>query len=390
LENALEKTQHLPVRPVENKGVSRIIKRLKGINRLCLFMVVLPTVIATLYYGLIASDVYISESRFVVRSPQHQSQTSVVGALLQSSGFSRAQDDTYPIIDFITSRDALLDLNKGGRIQAAYGKRDIDWLSRFPGMGSNESFEELLKYYQRSIVSISYDTAGAIATLRVSGFSSEDAQKINERLLELSENVVNRLNKRAEHDMVDFAEHEVSIARDHAKDAAIALSQFRNQRSVFDPEKQSTIGFQLVGKLQDQLIAAKGQLVQLRSVSPQNPQIQMVQARIGVIEREIDQASKSISGGSNSLSDKSVTYEQLALNREFADRQLTSALASLESARVEAQRQQLYLERVVQPNSPDKAMEPRRLKSIFEVFALGMILWGIASLLIAGVREHHE
>lgn len=372
------------------KLANRIVERFKGVNRLFVCLVVVPTALATVYYGVIASDVYVSESRFVVRSPQKQGQSSLVGALLHGTGFSRAQDDTYPILDFITSRDALRELNIDGRIQRAYGEDHGDKLSRFPGIGNNETFEDLFKYYGRSIVSISYDPAGAIATLRVNAFTADDALKINETLLSMSERVINRLNKRAEHDMVGFAQNEVALASEKASKASLALSHFRANKAVFDPEKQSAVGFQLVGKLQDQLITSKSQLAQLQVASPDNPQVQLLRTRIALIEKEIDSATKSISGGSNSLSEKSVTYEQLALNREFADRQLTSALASLETARADAQRQQLYLERVVQPNRPDIAIEPRRLKSVLEVLALGMILWGIGSLLIAGVREHHD
>ena len=46
-----------------------LINRIKGISPLFLFTVVVPTLVAILYFGFFASDVYISESRFVVRSP---------------------------------------------------------------------------------------------------------------------------------------------------------------------------------------------------------------------------------------------------------------------------------------------------------------------------------
>jgi len=52
---------------------------------LFVLIVLLPSCGAVLYYGLIAPDVYVSESRFLVRSPQHQAPTGVVGQLLQSS-----------------------------------------------------------------------------------------------------------------------------------------------------------------------------------------------------------------------------------------------------------------------------------------------------------------
>jgi capsular polysaccharide transport system permease protein len=49
-------------------------------------MVLAPMLGAILYYGLIASDVYVSESRFLVRNSQHQSSSGLVGDLLQSTG----------------------------------------------------------------------------------------------------------------------------------------------------------------------------------------------------------------------------------------------------------------------------------------------------------------
>jgi len=48
----------------------------------------------------LASDVYISESRFVVKNPQRSAQTGL-GALLQGTAFSRSQDDTYSVHDYI-------------------------------------------------------------------------------------------------------------------------------------------------------------------------------------------------------------------------------------------------------------------------------------------------
>ncbi len=81
--------------------------------------------------------------------------------------------------------------------------------------------------------------------------------------------------------------------------------------------------------------------------------------------------------------------QSLALERDFADKQLATALASLEQARTEALRKQLYIERVVQASLPDKAMEPRRIRGIFTTFILGLIAWGVLSLMISGIKEHH-
>ncbi|MBC8751440.1 MULTISPECIES: hypothetical protein [Paraburkholderia] len=365
-----------------------LVERIKGVNRIFALTVVVPTTVAIVYFGLIASDVYVSESRFVVRSAQRQSQTSVVGALLQGTGFSRAQDDTYPVIDYIQSRDALKELNQGGYIADRYGNHG-DFLSHF-SRGIDDSFEALWKYYGKHIVTVDFDSTSAITTLQVRGYTANDAEKINETLLEMSERLVNRMNARASEDTVKFAQSQMDAAAGKAKDAAAALATYRNSHTVFDPDRQSAMQLQQVTALQQQMFAAQTQLIQLQSISPQNPQIPVLKTNIATLEKQIEGATGGVTGGKDSLSNKAAAYARLQLDSQFADKQLASAMAALDNARAEAERKQIYLERLVQPNTPDVAIEPKRIKSILEVFALGMIAWGVLSLLLAGVREHHD
>ncbi|SUW57563.1 Vi polysaccharide export inner membrane protein VexD [Burkholderia oklahomensis] len=367
---------------------TNFIGRIKGLNKLFVLTVAAPTLIATLYYGLIASDIYVSESRFVVRSAQRAAQPSAVGALLQGTGLGRGQDDTYPVVDYIQSRDALTALNRDNYVRDAYSKRG-DFISHFNAT-LDGSFESLWKYYGKRIVSVNLESSSGIATLQVRGYTAEDAQKINAELLGLSEQLVNRMNDRAAKDTVSFAQRQVDEAAAKAKEAAVALAAYRNSNAVFDPEKQSALQLQQVTSLQSQLFSAQTQLRQLQVIAPQNPQISVLKNSIAELEKQIKEATGGVAGGKNSLSNKAASYTRLQLDSQFADKQLASALAAMETARAEAQRQQLYLERLVQPNQPDVAIEPKRLKSIFEVFALGMIAWGILSLLLAGVREHHD
>ncbi|KVA43299.1 hypothetical protein [Burkholderia cepacia] len=362
--------------------------RLKKINRLFAATVILPTAVATLYFGLIASDVYVSESRFVVRSASRQAQTSMVSALLQGTSFGRAQDDTYPVIDYIQSRDALRELNQHDYVVDAYSKHG-DFFSHFNRWLDN-SFEALWKYYGRHIVSVDFDATSAITTLQVRAYTAGDAARINSTLLDISEHLVNRMNERAATDTVQFAQSQVDLATAKAKDAAAAMASYRNSHTVFDPDKQSALQLQQVTLLQNQMLAARTQLLQLLAISPQNPQIPVLKTNIAALETQIKDATSNVAGGKGSLSDKAAVYARLQLDSQFADKQLASAMSALENARAEAQRKQLYLERLVQPNTPDVAIEPKRLKRIFEVFALGMIVWGVLSLLLAGVREHHD
>ena len=373
------------------KSIARskpLSKYLKKLNGLFLLSVALPTLLAVVYFGLITSDVYISESRFVVRSPKQQTPTGL-GALLQGAGFSRSEDDTHSVHDFILSRDALQKLNDKLKLDKAFSNPQIDLFSRFASFGIDESFEGLHKYYLKR-VAIDTDTTSAISVLKVMAYNAEDAYRINTMLLEMSEGLINQLNERGRQDMIRFAASEVDTAEKKAKAASLALSGYRNEKAVFDPERQSAIQLQLVSKIQDELIATKTQLDQVRTFTPDNPQIPSLQKRASTLQAEIDSQMAKVAGGSASLTNKAAQYERLALDRTFAEKQLGAALASLEQARNDAQRKQLYLERIVRPNKPDVAIEPRRLRAILATFLLGIISWGVLTILLAGVKEHKD
>jgi capsular polysaccharide transport system permease protein len=365
-----------------------LIARIKGMNWLFLLTVVVPTFLSVIYFGLIASDVYISESRFIVRSPDQQT-ASPFGMLLKSTGFSSEQDDAYSVQDFMLSRDALQSLNEKLGIGKAFASNDVDIFSRFAGLDLDNSFEALHIYYQKK-VEIQIDELSSIATLTVRSFTAEDAFRINQQLLEMGEALVNQLNELGRQDMIRFASGEVRNAENKAKAAALALSNYRNQKGVIDPEGQATIHLEQIVKLQDELIATQALLTQLQTFAKNNPQIPSLQLRAKILQKEIDAETTRVVGGNRSLAKKAAEYQRFALEREFADKQLGSALASLEQARNDAQRKQLYLERIVQSSKPDMAMEPRRARSILATFVLGLVVWGVLTMLFAGVREHQD
>lgn len=380
LSNTSEKNGKLPA-----QGLNA---RIKGMNWLFLMTVLVPTLLSVIYFGFIASDVYISESRFIVRSPDRQT-ASPLGMLLKGTGFSSEQDESYTVQDFILSRDALKALNEQLGIGKAFARDDVDIFSRFAGLDWDDSFEALHIYYQKK-VEIEIDTLSSITSLTVRSFTAEDSFRINQQLLEMGEALVNQLNELGRKDMIRFASGEVRNAEKKAKAAALALSAYRNQKGVIDPESQATIHFEQIVRLQDELNATQALLTQLQAFAKNNPQIPSLQLRAKTLQQEIDVETARVVGGNRSLAKKAAEYQRFALEREFADTQLGSALASLEQARNEAQRKQLYLERIVQPSKPDMAMEPRRIRGVLATLVIGLVAWGVLTMLIAGVREHQD
>ena len=355
---------------------------------LFLFTVAVPFLLSVLYFGVFASDVYISESRFVVRSPDRKT-ASPLGEILSAGGFSGASEESNAVIEFVEARDALAAIDGDGLVENAYGSDKVSWFDRFGTLVRGTSREQLYQYYL-SKITIENDPLLQVTNLTVRAYTPQDAQEINRRLLKQSEELVNRLANRARNDAISVAAGEVEEAKNRARTAAVELARFRNSKGIIDPELEAEVRLQMVSKLQDELIATRTQLAQLQTYTPQASQIPFLRTRIASIEREITEKSGSIAGGPGSLSATATQYQELKLASELAEKQLAIVLASYEEAKAEARRKRAYVERIAEPSLPDYAAEPRRMRGILATLILGLVLWGVLSTLLAGVREHRD
>lgn len=364
-----------------------LLARLREISPLFAGLVIAPTLIAGIYFGFLASDIYVSESRFIVRSPEKPN-LSPLGMVLGGSSLVGASEESEAVTEFLGSRQALAAVNQDAYVTRAWGNSSIFLIDRFGWLGSDTG-EDLFEYYLDKVTAED-STTTMVTVLTVKSFDPASAQTINRRLLEQSEVLVNELSDRARRDAIEFAEAELAQARQEAQSAALALADFRDREGLIDPELQASAGLQMIGKLQDQLIAAQTQLLQMQTYTPKASQIPYLRTQIRNLEREISNQTAQLAGGRSSLSAASVRYQELALASEYAEKQLAVALSAYQDAQAEARRKQAYVERISEPSLPDDAAYPRRLRSILATFALGLLAWGVASMLMIGVREHRD
>lgn len=350
--------------------------------------VIAPTLIALAYFGVLASDVYISESRFVVRSPSDK-EASPLSAVLGQTGLSGSfVEGNDAITAYVQSRTALDEANQDDFVTDAYSDENVFFFDRFGSIGG--STEEQLYQYFAGKLALAEGTSGQVLTLRISAFDPEQAQAINERLLTQSEALANRLSLRAQEDSIAVARREVDEATERAREAAIELASFRESRGIVDPELESQVGLQMLSKLQDQMIATRTQLRQLETYTPEASQIPFLKSQLRTLQNEIDATQRTLAGGSGSLSSAMVRYQELRVTSEFAEQQLAVALASLQDALADARRKRAYIERISDPSLPDYAEQPRRVRSILATIVLGFLAWGVLSMLMIGVREHRD
>ena len=358
---------------------------LKKIPVAFLLIVILPTLIVAVYYLLFASPRYVSEARFVGRAAQ-QNQPSPLGSVLQNVGLSSGSSDSHAVHDYIRSADGMRDLMGRVDIKTMYSRKEIDALSRLPKPFSSNSFEGFRKQFNK-YVTVGFDSQTGISILRVEAFTPEDAQKTAAAMLDSSEGLVNRLNQRSSADAVQEAQRTVLEAQARLSVAQNQLTAFRSRERFVDPAKSALAGSTLIGELQLNVATLKAERAQVAADAPNSPQLPFLDSRIRAFEQQIAIENQKIVGDSDSLVPKISTYENLMMEREFADKLLASATASLNSAQLEARRQRLYVDRIVTPNAPDYPEEPKRWLAILAVFSSCLIAYLIGWLIWAGIRE---
>ncbi|MFK0164172.1 capsule biosynthesis protein [Rhizobium sp. NPDC090279] len=371
-------------------GPAKARKRRKRSSRLGVYLlaVVAPTLAVSAYYGLIAAPIYVSESSFVVRMAAPPS-SNVFGSLLQNSGITRSQDDTFSVQEYIRSRQALKELGGKLPVRAIFGSPQADRLMRFPRFWENNSEEELYNYYSDRVSVIHNDTTG-ITVLRTTAFHAQDAADLNTSLLALGGDLLDRLNNRARGDAVRFADNEVQEAQQRVIDAQRNITNFRNKELMIDPNTSSMSMIDLISNLTASLATTRARLAETRKTAPDSNSIPFLTSQIAALEQQIESERTKMVGSDTSVAPRIADYESLVLMREFANKALVAALDALEAARADARRQQLYLELVVPPQMPDEAAMPYALKNILVVFLSLSLAYLLGWLMLTAIRDHED
>jgi capsular polysaccharide transport system permease protein len=351
-----------------------------------LVLVAAPVTIAAVYYGLIAADQYASEARFVVRSNSGQS-AGMLPSMMQVQNLARASDDSYSVSEYVRSRDAVDRLVREDRLLTLLSRPEADVINRFPNFWSRNNKETLYEHF-RGLVDVRIEGESGISVLEVRAFRPDDARDLALALLKHAEELVNKLNGRAREDTIRFAAEVAQKAEQRVAETQRRITEFRNREMLIDPGKQSVAALELVSRLTAEVAQDKAALGEVVTMAPDSPQIAGLRGRIGALEAQIGQQRALIVGGDQAMAPKLAEFEQLSLERELAAKSLASALGSLESARQEAQRQQLYLERIVEPNLADLPLYPKRLFSILFVLGVALCVFWIARAVGRTVLEH--
>ena len=386
----------LPV-PAEDRGAVAVFqaqdfaaRRRRFPVRLLSFVVVVlvPVALATVYYFVIAADQYVAEFRFALRTVEPV--RAEIGGILQGSvAPSPIGVDSYAVVQYLGSRDVIDELGKTLDLREMFSRPEADWLAR---LELPVSIEELVRYW-KSQVDAFYDITNGTIVVRARAFRPDDALQLAQAILASAEQLVNDLSARARRDTLRNSEKEVRRTERRLKTALTRLREFRDREGIIDPRKTVDATQALAGRIRDEIVRADTELSTVKHyMRADAPSVRMLEARIQSLQTQLRSVESEVTDTEKSrsevLSRVMGSYERLESERTFAEKAYQHALEALDRARMNADRQQVYIAGFVQPSLPEEPLYPRRFRDVGIALFLCCAVWLIGAFAIQTVREH--
>ncbi|MFD2264881.1 hypothetical protein ACFSM5_18385 [Lacibacterium aquatile] len=344
-------------------------------------LVFLPTILCAFYYTLVASDIYVSETRFAVRTLGGGGGESSPAKVSIQAVIS----DTIGVVDYLSSLDAMKAVDAKHDLRKIYQDPSADFWVR---LRKNASQEQMLEYYRRRL-EVSVDNISGIITLKVQAFHPETAKQIADTLVSLSEGLVNKFSQRVTADYRALAGAEIALAEKQLTEARLALTRYREEQRTLDTTESSKAVMDIVGRMRADLAKVEADMrANAAFLRPDNPRMFALRTQAAALRDQIDRESTRVGGEQDKLAQIVGEFERLEISRSFAEKRYGFALEAAESARAEAMRQHSYLVSIVRAQVAEEALYPRRLLIIVTVLVASLMIYAIGSLVVVGIRDH--
>lgn len=346
--------------------------------------------VASVYWGLAASDRYVSEANVIVDRTDLAGGPQVdLTSFLAGGVGGRSNLDLLLMRDHLRSVDMLLKLEARLKLRAHYSDGQRDPLSR---LWFEDAPLELFHRHYLSRVSLEVDDAFGILRIKAQAFTPEMALAIAQGLVEEGERFMNDMAHRLANDQVTFLEAQVQKLGERVLATRNAVVDFQNAKGLLSPKATAESLSSIVARLEGQLAELKARRQAMAGyLSPGAPDLAQVDLEVGAVENQLRlEKARLAAPGGGTLNRTLEEFQRLEVEAQFAQDVYRTALASLEKGRVEATRNLKKVSIVQTPTHPEYPLEPRRMYNV-TVFALSaLMLAGVAQLLAAIIRDHQD
>ncbi len=347
-------------------------------------IVVAPFIASTLYFTVFASDQYVAEAKFAVRTLTGEADgENLSGGLLEMKS---ASQDTYVVTSFIHSPEIIRRIGSRVLLKSIFTDPSVDFASRFPANGTDDAFFE----YWKKQVTTYVDGPSGIVTLRVSSFTPSNSLDIANIVLKKSEELINELSERARRDAILGVQNEADRAGKIYVGTLDKLNRFRRESGLLSPETQAReTGRLLTGLVAQKLELETRQFVAQRSDAEQSPAYQQLALQRQSIEEQISKLQSELTGTDNeSIAALLTEFSKLETERIVSEKLYEAARRTYEQTLAESARKALYLVVFAPAMLPEEPTYPRRLFSPFLTLIAALMVWATMSLAWASVQDH--
>ncbi len=372
---------------VQRDIVRRRRKRLVLLASRLAFFVLLPTLLVGYYFYRVATPLYATNTEFVIQKAEGgASAGGGLGSLLGGSSFATVQESIV-VQSYLESREAMLRLDEELGFRQHFSEERIDPLVR---LAPDAAVESVYDTY-RDQLTIGYDPTEGVVKLEMLAADPEVSQAFSEALIRYAEERVDQMSQRLREDQMAGARESYEDAERRVAEAQARVLALQERRGVLSAEAEVSAVFSQIGTFELELQQERLRLAEIQAArSPNATRVQVAQNNIQRLETLIAQLRGSLTeadAGNASLA--RVQSELLIAQADLETRQmmLAQALQAMETARIEANRQSLYLSMGVFPVAPDEAAYPRAFENTLLAFLVFSGIYLMVSMTASILRE---
>ncbi|ETF04375.1 ABC transporter permease [Advenella kashmirensis W13003] len=355
-------------------------------------IVVLPLILAIVYYTMFATNRYVSVAEVAVRQTDNANPaiSNAPGlALLLGATNPTSREETLFLRQYILSNDML-----------ALLERELGWTEHYSAqykdpfywLNSGASQADKLAFYQK-VVKAHFDDETGLLEVQVEALDPDFSRKALDLILKESEHFVNELSHKLTRDQLSFVERELATARAAYEVKRDELLHFQAQNNLLDAEATVTSRSTMIATMEGELATEKAKLNALTSsLTSSAPQVQQQRRKIQAIEKQLIAETQRLIAqeGSSKLNTVASKFRDLTIQAGIAEEAYKVSLASLQNTRIEINKKFRSLAVVVSPNLPDSAIYPDRPYNLLTILIGLLALLGIVRFVIATIEDHMD
>jgi capsular polysaccharide transport system permease protein len=345
--------------------------------------------LAAIYWGLLASDRFVSTAHVIVQKTDIAAGQSVeLSSLIGNLGNSNSADQLL-LRDHLLSVDMLQKLDADLDLRGHYSDSRRDFLSRM--WGRDTEIEWFHRHYL-SRVAVDYDEYSGVLVIRVQAYTPDMAHAIAKMLVQEGERFMNTMAHRLAREQVRFLEEQVTAMNGRLMQARKAVLDFQNKEGLASPQGSAENLFAIINGLETRLAELQTRRsAMLGYLMDDSSDIVEINLQIAALEKQIARETQRLaSPGGETLNETVEQYQRLQLEAEFAQDIYKTALVALEQGRIEATRTLKKVSVLQSPTQPQYPLEPRRIYNTIVFALMALLLAGIVHLVGAIIRDHKD